>query len=173
MVTYPAVGFRFTVRVIGTGAVLQAASGADGSFQEVSGLEAERQVETVQVGGGNGRVLQLPSGVKYPNLVLKRGYITSASFLSEWAAQTVTSNLSQTIYTQGLLVALGDADRNPLVVWYAANAWPVKWVTGPLDSMKNEVLTEHLEFTYSSITRVPVGDAGSLAMVAAVYALTG
>jgi phage tail-like protein len=173
LVNYPAVGFSFTLRVIGSGAVLQAASGADGSFQEVSGLEAERQLETVQAGGANGRVLQLPSGVKYPNLVLKRGYITSASFLSEWVAQTVTSNLSQPIFTQGLLVALCDADRNPLVVWVASEAWPVKWVTGPLDSMKNEVLTEHLEFTYSSIARVPVGDAGSLAMVGAVYALVG
>jgi phage tail-like protein len=171
--SYPAVGFCFTVRVIGSGAVLQSASGADGSFQEVSGLEAERQLESVVAGGSNGRVLQLPNGVKYPNLVLKRGYISSASFLSEWVAQTVTSDLSQPIFTQGLLVALCDADQYPLVTWYAAGAWPVKWVTGPLDSMKNEVLTEQLEFTYSSITRVPVGDAGSMAMVGAVYALVG
>lgn len=162
-VPYPAAGFHFTVKVVGSGASLQSASGADGGFQEVSGLEAQMMVETIQSGGANGSVLQLPNGIRYPNLVLRRGYIASASFLSEWVAQTLSSNLSQPLFTQGLLVALLDERSMPLAAWYATGAWPVRWTTGPLDASKNDVLTEVLEFTYASIARVPLGSATAMA----------
>jgi phage tail-like protein len=162
MTTYPAPGFQFTIKVLGSGASLQSASAADGGFQEVTGLEAQREVETIQAGGANGGVLQLPKGIKFPNLVLRRGYITAASFLSEWAARTVGSDLSQPILTQGLLIELLGADQSPVVAWNVQSAWPVRWQTGPLDAMKNEVLTEVLEFAYASITRIPMGDATNM-----------
>ncbi len=171
MTPYPAVGFYFTVRVVGSGATLQSQTGADASFQEVSGLEAQRDVESVKAGGVNEYTLQLPGVTKSPNLVLRRGYVSAASFLSEWAAQTVGSDLSQPILTQGLIVQLLGPNRETLVSWRVSAAWPVRWVTGPLDSMKNEVLTEVLEFACATVTRMPQSEARS--MVGLVSALIG
>lgn len=166
---YPATGFFFTVAVAGSGTPLQLSSRVDASFQEVSGLEARTETEPLREGGENRYAYQLPGPGRYPNLVLRRGYVTEASFLSEWAAQTVASNLSQPILTQTLVVMLLGADRMPLVGWSVERAWPVRWVTGPLDSQKNEVLTEVMEFSYATVTRIPLNQAVS--MVAPVAAL--
>jgi phage tail-like protein len=156
----PPPAFFFTVNVAGTGAHLQMSTPTDASFQEASGLEAKIDLEEVREGGENRFVHQLPGVTRSPNLVLRRGYVTQPSFLSEWAAQTVGSTLNQPILTQTLIVMLLGADRTPRVAWNLYRAWPVRWVTGPFDALKNEVLTEVLEFSYASITRMP-GNAAS------------
>jgi phage tail-like protein len=168
---YPPPGFSFTVTVAGTGTSLQLSSGYDCGFEEVSGLDATFETEAIAEGGQNGYVHKLPKVGKYPNLVLRRGYVTKASFLSEWAAQTVGAPLSQPILTQNLVVMLLGADRQPLVSWYCAQAWPVRWLTGPFDSLKNQVLTESLEFAYAYATRIPQGEA--VDMVSSVSKLIG
>ncbi|MDE1150364.1 MAG: phage tail protein [Azospirillaceae bacterium] len=166
---YPAPGFYFTVAVAGSGTPLQLLSRADASFQEVSGIEAKFDVEDLKEGGENRYVHKLPGVGRYPNLVLKRGYVTAPSFLSEWAAQTVGSTLSQPILTQTLVVMLLGENQLPLVAWNFTRAWPVRWVTGPLNSTSNAVLTESLEFAYAYVTRIPLNEA--LAMVASVALL--
>jgi phage tail-like protein len=166
---FPPPAFSFTVAVAGSGTALQASSGADASFQEISGIEAKIEIETVIEGGQNRYALQLPGVTKSPNLVLRRGYVTKPSFLSEWAAQTLGSTFNQPILTQTLLVILLGTGGIPLVAWNFDRAWPVRWVTGPFDSQKNEVLTEVLEFSYATVTRMPLNEA--VAMVASVDAL--
>lgn len=156
---FPPPAFYFTVAVAGRGTALQMLSGADASFQDISGIEAKLETESVSEGGENRFVHQLPTVTKSPNLVLKRGYVTKPSFLSEWAAQTVGSTLNQPILTQTLLVMLLGANRIPVVAWNFDRAWPVRWVTGPFDSQKNEVLTEVLEFSYATVTRMPLNEA--------------
>jgi phage tail-like protein len=168
---YPPPAFSFTVTVAGTGTSLQLSSGYDCGFQEVSGLDATFETESVPEGGQNGYVHKLPKVGKYPNLVLRRGYVTKASFLSEWAAQTVGASLMQPILTQTLVVILLGPQRNTLAEWRCMQAWPVRWVTGPFDSTKNEVLTESLEFAYAYVTRVPHNEAES--MVSSVSKLIG
>lgn len=167
----PPPAFSFTVTVAGSGTALQLLSGADASFQEVSGVEAKIEVETVNEGGENRYAHQLPGVTRSPNLVLKRGYVTAPSFLSEWAAQTVGSTLNQPILTQTLVVMLLGPERFPLVAWSFDRAWPVRWVTGPFDSLKNQYLTEILEFSYATVTRMPMNEA--VTMVPAVSALIG
>ena len=166
---FPPPAFSFTIAVAGSGTVLQAASTADGAFQEISGVEAKIELETIKEGGENRYAHQLPGVTTSPNLVLRRGYVTQPSFLSEWAAQTVGATLNQPVLTQSLVVMLLGADRLPLVAWNFARAWPVRWVTGPFDSLKNEVLSEVLEFSYSTVTRMPLTTA--VAMVPSVAAL--
>lgn len=166
---YPPPAFSFTVTVAGTGSALQLSSPTDTSFQEASGLEARMEIETVIEGGENRFAHQLPGGTRSPNLILRRGYVTAPSFLSEWAAQTVGSTLNAPILTQTIVVMLLGPSRIPLVAWNFDRAWPVRWVTGPFDSQKNEVLTEVLEFSYASVTRVPLNEAA--AMTGAVAAL--
>ncbi|MBS0473210.1 MAG: phage tail protein [Proteobacteria bacterium] len=168
-VYYPPPGFYFTVAVAGTGTPLQLLSRVDGSFQEASGIEARYEVEELQEGGENRYVHRLPKSASYPNLVLKRGYVTASSFLSEWAAQTVGASFTQGIMTQTLVVLLLGPNRMPTVGWTFSNAWPVRWVTGPFNSEQNQVLTEVLEFSYNYVTRIPLNEA--LAMVAPVAAL--
>lgn len=167
----PPPAFYFTVMVAGSGTALQLLSGTDGSFQEASGMEAKFETETVKEGGENRYVLTLPVSTTSPNLVLKRGYVTKPSFLSEWAAQTVGSTFNSPILTQSLVVMLIGSERIPLVAWNFDRAWPVRWVTGPFDSQKNEVLTEVLEFAHAGVTRIPLTDA--VTMVPAVSALIG
>ncbi len=170
-VYYPATRFSFTITVAGTGTPLQLLSRADGSFQEISGIEAKTTTEELREGGENRYVHQLPGAGRYPNLVLKRGYMTAPSFLSEWAAQSVGASLSQPVLTQTLIVMLLGADRFPLVGWNFTRAWPVRWVTGPFNSTESAVLTEVLEFSYAYVTRIPLNEA--LTMVAPVAALIG
>lgn len=167
----PPPAFSFTLAVAGSGTALQLVSAADASFQEISGIEAKIEVESVTEGGENRFVHQLPGVTKSPNLVLRRGYVAAPSFLSEWAAQTVGSTLNQPILTQTLVVMLLGEYRIPVVAWAFDRAWPVRWVTGPFDSLKNEVLTEVLEFSYATVTRMPLNEA--VVMVPAVDALIG
>lgn len=167
----PPPAFAFTVMVAGSGTALQLSSMADASFQEVSGLEAKIELESVKEGGENRYVHQLPSQSSSPNLVLRRGYVTRPSFLAEWAAQTVGSTLTQPILTQTLVVMLLGPERVPLAAWNCDRAWPVRWVTGPFDAMKSEVLTEVLEFATTTITRMPLNEAAL--MVPAVSKLIG
>jgi phage tail-like protein len=166
---YPAPAFSFSVTVAGTGTALQLQSLTDCSFQEVSGLEGKIDTEEVREGGENRFAHQLPGVSKYPNLSLKRGYVTKNSFLSEWASQTIGATLTQPILTQTLVVMLLGANQFPLASWTVWRAWPVRWVTGPFDSTRNDVLTEVLEFSYSYCQRIPGLDA--LAMVPQVAAL--
>lgn len=163
---HPPPAFCFTVMVAGVGTPLQLSSLADTSFQEASGLEAKIETVALVEGGENRFVHQLPGATKSPNLVLRRGYVTRPSFLSEWAAQTIGSTLSQRILTQTLVVMLLGPDRLPQVAWRLDRAWPVRWATGGFDANKNAVLTEALEFTYGAATRMPLTEA--LAMVPVV-----
>lgn len=153
---YPPPAFSFAVSVGGSGPSSSPTGSADASFQEVSGLDARTEVESVVEGGENRFAHQLPKQGRYSNLVLKRGYVTSSSFLANWAAQTVASTLATGIQTQTLVVMLLGPDQSPLVAWNVARAWPVRWVAGPFDSQKNEVLTEEMEFSYAYVTRTLV-----------------
>lgn len=168
---YPPPAFAFTVAVAGTGTTLQMSSPTDAGFQEASGIEAKIDLEEVVEGGENRFVHQLPGVTRSPNLVLRRGYVTAPSFLSEWAAQTIGATLNTPVLTQTLVVMLIGPARVPVVAWNFDRAWPVRWVTGPFDAMKNEVLTEVMEFSYASVTRIPLNEA--VGMIPAVAALIG
>lgn len=171
---YPPPGFYFRVTVLGAGALVAEATGMDASFREVSGIEARFDTEELAEGGENRYVHRLPKPARYADLVLKRGVVTRDSFFAEWVGQTVGSSLSIPIITQTLLVTLLDADAFPVVAWAFVNAWPLRWVTAPLDSMSNEVLTESMEFSYAYFERLTLGGglsaAVKLAQVAARFA---
>lgn len=165
----PPVAFHFSVTLFGSLAPFSAASGVDGSFQEVSGIQVEQQVEEVVEGGENRFVHRLPRPARYSNLVLKRGVVTRSSVLAEWVGQTVGSSLSLPVIPQNLLVMLLDAEGDPVVVWGFVNAWPVRWETGTLDSQRNEVLTETMEFTYGYFERLVLTSPASAAVKLAQF----
>lgn len=168
---YPPPAFYFSVTVIGSATALALLTDIDASFQEVTGIESQFNLEEVAEGGENRFVHRLPRPAKYSNLVLKRGAVSQASFLAEWVGQTIGSGLSLPIVTQNLLVTLLDAGGVPSIAWGFVNAWPVKWQMSALDAQANQILTETLEFTYDYFERVnlgsPLGAAVKLAQFAA------
>lgn len=139
---YPPAAFYFTV-TFGT-----ATRDADCSFQEVGGIGAEMETETVIEGGENRFVYQLPKAVKHQRLVLKRGVAPFKSRLVTWCRNVLEGDLAQPISTKRMQVHLLDEKGEPLRSWSFENAYPVKWDVEPFQSNKNEVALEKIELTY-------------------------
>lgn len=149
---YPPPAFSFSVAIASPRPVATQ-SNIDAAFQEVSGIDPKVDIEEVREGGVNSYVHQLPGPTKHSNLVLKRGYVTQASALADWAAQTVGSTLGTPIQTQTLNVFLLGPAQQVLVTWTFMNAWPVKWEVGAFNSTNtSSVLTQTLEISYTTVT---------------------
>lgn len=161
---YPPPAFYFTVTVLGSATALSLLTDIDASFQEISGIQGEFQIEEVAEGGENRFVHRLPKQGKYPNLVLKRGAVATDSFLAEWVGQTVGSSLSLPILPQNLLVTLLNENGNPLIVWAFVNAYPVKTSVSSLNSQDSKILIETLELSYNYFERLNLGGAASAAV---------
>lgn len=161
---YPPPGFYFRVTVLGAGGLAAELTGVDASFQEVSGIESRWDTEEVAEGGENRFVHRLPRPAKYSDLVLKRGLVYRDSFFAEWVGQSIGSSLTLPLITQNLLVTLLGAEGDPLVAWVFVNAWPLRWEVTGLDSLRNELATERLEFAYNYFERLNLGGAASAAI---------
>ncbi len=167
---YPPGGFYFTLTVIGSATPLFLLTNIDASCQEVTGIQAELEFETVVEGGENRFVHRLPRYTKFSNLVLKRGLVYKASFLAEWFGATIGSGFSIPIIPQNLLLTLLNPDGFPLVAWGFVNAFPIRWETSPMDSMNNQILFETLEFSYNYFERINLGSGVSVAVKLAQFA---
>ena len=116
-----------------------------GYFTEVSGLSSEVEVMTYNEGGKNDGVHKLPTRMKHPNLVLKRG-VTTVKDLQEWAQDSFAGpqrkEITLTMYNQRL---------DKVRTWSFKNAYPVKW-TGPnFNASQNTLATEALEIVHDGI----------------------
>jgi phage tail-like protein len=165
---YPPGAFYFTVKVLGSATALNLLTDIDASFQEISGVQAEFDVEEVTEGGENRFVHRLPRPAKYSNLVLKRGIVTKSSFLSEWFGFTVGSAMTLPIIPQNLLVMQLNEEGWPTIAWIFVNAYPLRWEVGPFNSLNNAVLIETLEFSYNYFQRINLNVSGAAATAAAV-----
>jgi phage tail-like protein len=161
---YPPPAFYFTVTILGSATALSLLTSIDASFQEISGIEAQFNVEEVAEGGENRFVHRLPKQGKYSNLVLKRGAVYTDSFLSEWFGQTVGSGMSLPILPQNLLVTLLNESSVPLIAWAFVNAYPVKWNMAAMNSQDNKILIETLELSYNYFERLNLGGGVSAAV---------
>lgn len=140
---YPPVGFYFVVGFNSPNSML------DGKFQEVSGISTEMDSELVAEGGESRFQWQLPKVGKQSNLVLKRGVLTVKSDLANWVGDTLSSGFQEPIKPKSIYVSLLGAGGIFIMQWVFINARPVKWQFSSLDSMKNEILTESIEFAYN------------------------
>ena len=148
---YPVPGFYFKVLVVGI-----APTTDDCSFQEVSGIDVELQTESIEEGGGNSHTWQVPKNMRYSNLVLKRGVLPAVSFLSTWVQLVMASDFTDPISPKNIVVTLNNENGIPLYAWGFANAYPVKWSIAAMDSTKNDILAETIEFQYQYFRQVPV-----------------
>lgn len=138
-VYYPPVGFHFRVEFD-----LRGAGDSDTRFREVSGLSAELEEETYNEGGENRFVQKLPVRARYPDLVLKRGLLTS-SVVRRWC-QDAIQNLD--IQPVTVWVTLLNDAHEPLQTYTVVNAWPKKWSVSDFNAESGEVVVESLELAY-------------------------
>jgi phage tail-like protein len=146
---YPPVSFYFTVDILDQG------TSADSSFQEVQGLQAERDILEIKEGGENRFSHRLPERAKYGNLILKRGVLLAASGFGVWCKGIMESNFDTPITTTTVLLSLLDAGGNPLLSWNFVGAWPVKWSVSDLGAEKNELAIESMELAYNYFVKAP------------------
>jgi phage tail-like protein len=145
---YPPAAFYFKVEFSST------LTNGDNSFQEVSGISMEVDLEPVPEGGENRFVHQLPKGVKHPHLELKRGVALLESQLVTWCKAVLEGDFSEPITPQTVNVYLLNAKQEVLRGWIFNNAFPVKWDVEPFNSTKNEVAIEKITLSYTYSQRV-------------------
>lgn len=144
---YPPVGFHFAVS-FGT-----QPPGADASFQEVSGIGPEFELEALPEGGENRYTLQLPKAVRHPKLQLKRGIAPLDSKLVTWCKSVLEGGLGKQIFPKQVHLFLLDEKGEALRVWSFDNAWPVHWEVEGFNAMRGEVALEKIELSYAYSTR--------------------
>ncbi|MGB3466733.1 MAG: phage tail protein [Cyclobacteriaceae bacterium] len=121
----------------------------DAAFKEASGLEMELTTEEVACGGENRFKYTLPGAMKFNNLVLKRGLITTDSGLTTWFTDLFSSGLNSLVKPKTIEVTLLDSKKKSQAKWSFVNAYPVKWKGADLDSMKSDLFIETIEFAYN------------------------
>jgi phage tail-like protein len=119
-----------------------------GRFRECTGLAAEMEVKDYNEGGVNDRVHKLPTRLKYPNLVLKRG-VTYEDALLQWLWKT--QQRVEPVQRVNVTVSLMGPNGQPVREWVFQEAFPIKW-TGPnLNAGSNQIATEALEIVHAGL----------------------
>jgi phage tail-like protein len=113
-----------------------------GAFSECTGLTVEYDVFEYQEGGEQRYVHKFRGGLKYPNLVLKRG-VTYEDELLQWFFDRSDREGRGNI----TLDLLGD-DGEIVRTWSFAEAFPVKWTGPSFNAKSTNVATETLEIAH-------------------------
>ena len=133
----PGLAFRFKVELDG---LLIA------DFAEVSGLEAENEVQVIREGGVNEYEHHFLTIRKYPPLVLKRGF-TNSQELWNWYESTTKSKFQR---KNGAIILL-EASGQESYRWNFLQAYPVKWIGPQFRADANEVAIESLEIVHQGL----------------------
>lgn len=123
----------------------------DLQFQEVSGLSMSLETEPLNE-GGNEIVYQLPTRIKYENVVLKRGMIPAKSKIAKWCRETLDKGISQKIELKNLKIELlSPTKMKPLMKWSIEGAYPVKWEISSLNAQESAIVFETMEFVVRKV----------------------
>ena len=120
-----------------------------GRFRECTGIAVEVETKDYTEGGLNDYVHKLPTRLKYPNVVLKRG-ITHEAALLDWVQRAHANYPGE---WQQLTIQLLGPGAVPVRSWQFMDAYPVKW-TGPnLNASSNQIATETLELVHKGFKK--------------------
>lgn len=125
-----------------------------GQFMEVSGLEVEVSVESIEEGGENGFVHRLPGRMSWPNITLKRG-VTQADNLFGWLNKSSGEQFSQAgnkLTRSTAAITLVGAAGKRLRAWNVVEAFPVKWKGPDFSAGSDDSATEQLEIAHHGFT---------------------
>jgi phage tail-like protein len=118
-------------------------------FHSVSGLSIDIEVVEYREGGANETTRKLPGRVKYPNLVLKRGF-SGAGDLQKWAFR-IAGGVPE---PKNGTIIIFDQQHHPVATYTFTNAWPTKWSAPEFDASSNEVAIETLEIAHEGLRLV-------------------
>lgn len=135
--------FQFKVEIDGFG-------GEDNYFQEVTGLSTEVTTEELKEGGRNNFTFKLPTGVKYGNLVLKRGMFKKSELI-KWVRNAVENFEFE---VRDVKITLLNENNQPLSSWNFRKAYPIKWSISDFKAQENGLVIESLELAYHSFIHV-------------------
>lgn len=142
---YPPVSFHFKVEFTGI-----EEQETDMQFQSVSGLSVDIETEEFAEGGENRFKHKFPVRTKFPNLILKRGMVTSSKLI-DWCRDAIESFQFQPV---DLTVKLLNEKHEPLVTWNIVHAYPVKWSVSDLNAEESKLTVETIELAYNYFTLV-------------------
>lgn len=122
----------------------------DNRFQEVIGLSSEITTEELREGGLNSHGHRFPTGGKFGNLTLKRGFAASTA-LVDWVRAAVEDFVFQ---RRDVVLTLLNEAHDPVASWSFANAYPVKWSVSDFKAQENALAIESLDLVYATFRRV-------------------
>jgi phage tail-like protein len=118
-----------------------------GGFAEISGLQAEIEVQDYREGGVNEFIHKRAGPARYPsNLVLKRG-MTDATVLWSWYCDVMQGKVERKNVSVMLMNSAGEEQRR----WNFQKAYPVKWAGPVLRASASEVAVETLELAHDGL----------------------
>lgn len=117
-------------------------------FSEVSGLQAETEVEDVKEGGVNDHIHRLAKISRYPNLVLKRG-IADNDALWKWHQDVIEGKVER----RDVYVVLLSSDGDEKWRWHFSGAYPVKWNGPEMKADANAIAMESVELAHNGIKK--------------------
>lgn len=125
-----------------------------GTFNEVSGLSVQVQIESIPEGGENGFVHKVPGRMDWPNLVLKRG-LTKGDNLFKWFEKSSGSGFAagkSKLERSTAAVTLLDQAGKRIRSWSVTDAFPVKWSGPSFSAGASDLAVEELEITHHGFT---------------------
>ncbi|MBE99368.1 MULTISPECIES: phage tail protein [Flavobacterium] len=137
----PITGFYFTVHF-----ELLPILSVDTKFQSVTGLKATVEMETYKEGGQNRFTHNLPKGIQYSDLVLKRCLTAETSALNTWCK----SNIENFNFSPANLTILLLNDKGvPLRSWYVAHAIPLSIEYSDFNAEESKLVIETITLKYN------------------------
>ncbi len=138
MADYPLPVFHFTVDW----------GGKRIGFSEVAGLTQENQAIEYRDGSfPEYSSIKMPGLRKFSNITLKRGVVKSDNELFKWLS-TIKLNKAE---RRDLVISLLNEEHQPVMVWKALNAFPVKLEGPQLKASGNEVAIESIEIAHEGL----------------------
>jgi phage tail-like protein len=120
-----------------------------GGFSEVSGLQAEVEVESYREGGTNEYVHQLPGPTRYPQSLVLRHGLTELDTLWSWHQEVQRGVIRRRNGSIVLLDAAGAEGWR----WNFVGAYPVRWSGPELRAGTSDVAVETVELIHHGLTR--------------------
>ncbi len=123
--------------------------GAMGTFEEVSGLDAEVQViEYRDSSSAVFSTVKMPGIAKYGNVILKKGVFSAVKQVVDLRSQVAMNTVQRRTVTIRLL----DGDGQTTMTWTLNNAWPTKLKNMVVSADGRVVTIESIEIAHEGLT---------------------